>query len=41
MAQNCQKNSAFDSPPTFCYPIWMGYGIPLFEINQEKYENSC
>jgi hypothetical protein len=21
--------------------MWMGFGMPLFEINQEKYENVC
>lgn len=40
MSEMCQKSNIFDSPPTFYYPMWMGFGMPLFEINQEKYENS-
>jgi hypothetical protein len=39
--ETCQKAHAFDSPRTFYYPMWMGFGMPLFEINQEKYENVC
>jgi hypothetical protein len=41
ITETCQKAHAFDSPPTFYYPMWMGFGMPLFEINQEKYENVC
>ncbi len=41
ITENCQKAHAFDSPPTFYCPMWMGFGMPLFEINQEKYENVC
>jgi hypothetical protein len=41
MTEAFQKSNAFDSPPTFYYPMWMGFGMPLFEISQEKYENSC
>lgn len=39
ISETYQKNQIFDSPPTFYYPMWMGFGMPLFEINQDKYEN--
>ena len=41
ITEACQKAHAFDSPPTFYYPMWMGFGMPLFEINQENYGNAC
>lgn len=41
MNEDFEKRRVFDSPPTFYLPMsmWMGYGMPLYEINQEHYEN--
>jgi len=37
MNDECENRKIFDSPPTFYLPMWMGFGMPFFEINQDQY----